>query len=300
MASRPVWEGHLRLSLVTCPVALYGATTRTNDVSFHLLNPETGNRIRMVPHDPETGEVQRSDLVRGFEVSKDRYVVVTNEEIGAVRLPSTRSIDIEQFVDEREIDRIYWNDPYYLTPNGATGVEAFAVIREAMERQKRIALGRVVMHTRERLVAIEPRGKGLLVTTLRTHDEVRDWQEVFESVPDVAPDKRMLDIAGKIIEQQQARFDPTSFEDRYENALRELIKEKSRTGEPIAAAEPEPEEKVIDLMEALARSLERGGATGEKASRFLKSAKPKKKTKSKSAPRSAAARASTSRRRAAG
>jgi len=125
MASRPVWEGHLRLSLVTCPVALYSATTRANDVSFNLLNPETGNRIRMVPHDPDTGEVKRSDLVRGFEIAKDRFVTVTDEEIAAVRLPSTRSIDIETFVEESEIDRIYWNDPYYLVPSGTTGVEAF-------------------------------------------------------------------------------------------------------------------------------------------------------------------------------
>lgn len=293
MASRPVWEGHLKLSLVTCPVALYGATTRANDVSFHLLNPETGNRIRMVPHDPEAGEVKRGDLVRGFEIAKDRYVIVSDEEIKAVRLPSTRSIEIEEFVEESEIDRIYWNDPYYLVPNGTAGVEAFAVIREAMARQKRVALGRVVMHTRERLVAIEPRGKGLLVTTLRTHDEIRDGAELFDGIADKQPDKRMLEIAGKIIEQQQASFDPTRFEDRYENALRALIEKKSKTGKPIEAAEPEPEEKVIDLMDALARSLRQGGGeTQARAKRFLKS--------TKRASRGAAARtASGGRKRAA-
>jgi DNA end-binding protein Ku len=275
MASRPVWEGHLRLSLVTCPVALYGATTRANDVSFHLINPETGNRIRMVPHDPESGEVERSDLVRGFEITKGRYVTLTNDEIKAVRLPSTRSIDIEEFVDEGEIDRIYWNDPYYLVPSGAAGVEAFTVIREAMARQKRVALGRVVMHTRERLVAIEPRDKGLLVTTLRTHEEVRDAKEIFSAVPDAQADKRMLEIAGKIIEQQEARFDPARFEDRYESALRALIEEKARTGDPIVASAPEAEETVIDLMDALARSLKQGGGqTQARAKRFLKSAKP--------------------------
>lgn len=293
MASRPVWEGHLRLSLVTCPVALYGATTRANDVSFHLINPETGNRIRMVPHDPEAGEVKRSDLVRGFEIAKDRYVIVGDDEIKAVRLPSTRSIDIEEFVDESEIDRIYWNDPYYLVPSGTTGIDAFTVIRDAMASQKRVALGRVVMHTRERLVAIEPRGKGLLVTTLRTHDEIREAAQMFDSIPDKQPDKRMLDIAGKIIEQQEASFDPTRFEDRYENALRALIEKKSKSGKPIEAPEPEPEEKVIDLMDALARSLKQGGdATKARAKRFLKSAK--------STSRSAAARTATgSKRRAA-
>lgn len=271
MARRPVWEGHLRLSLVTCPVALYGATTRANDVSFHFINPETGNRVKMVPHDPDTGEVKRSDLVRGYAVSKDRYITLTNEEIKAVRLESTRIIDIEQFVDEADIDRIYWNDPYLLVPSGKTGVDAFTVIREAMARSKRVALGRVVMHTRERLVAIEPRGKGLLVTTLRSKDEIRDESEIFDAVPDVTPDKRMLDIAAKIIEQQEAAFDPSRFDDRYEDALRALIKEKTKSGKPIAAPPVDSEETVVDLMEALARSLEQGGPKKARAARFLKS-----------------------------
>src|SRR5215831_5085076 len=163
LSSRPTWQGSLRLSLVSCPVALYGATSRTADISFHLLNPETNNRIRMIPTDPDTGPVERSDLVKGYEISKNHYVVLSNEELQSVRLETTKTIDIERFVDENDIDRLYWNDPYYLLPNDKSGMEAYSVIREALSETGRIALGRVVMHTRERLVALEPRGKGIIV-----------------------------------------------------------------------------------------------------------------------------------------
>src|SRR5258708_17440118 len=168
MAQRPIWEGHLRLSLVTCPVALYSATTTARDVHFHMLHKDTHNRIRMVPHDPERGPVERKDLVRGFEIDKDKYVVVSNDEINAVKLESTRMIDIERFVDLKEIDRIYWDTPYYVTPSGKAGLDAYVVIREAMLSVGKIALGRLVLHWHERLVALEPRDKGFLLTTLRT------------------------------------------------------------------------------------------------------------------------------------
>src|SRR5437764_4168239 len=160
--TRPVWQGNLRLSLVSCPVALFNATTRTSDVSFHLLNPETNNRIRMIPTDPETGPIERSQLVKGYEISKNHYVIVSNEELDDVKLETTRTLEIERFVDASSIDRLYWNDPYFLVPQGNDGLDAYAVIREAMAQEGRIALGRVVMHTRERLMAVEPRGKGLL------------------------------------------------------------------------------------------------------------------------------------------
>src|SRR5580765_3450161 len=139
LSSRPAWQGNLRLSLVSCPVALYGATSRTADISFHLLNPETNNRIRMIPTDPDTGPVERSDMVKGYEISKNHYVVLSNDELQSVRLESTKTIDIERFVDEKDIDRLYWNEPYYLLPNDKTGVEAYAVIREALVETGRIA-----------------------------------------------------------------------------------------------------------------------------------------------------------------
>jgi len=260
LSARPVWQGSLRLSLVSCPVALYGATSRTADISFHLLNPETNNRIRMIPTDPDTGPVERADLVKGYEISKNHYVILSNEELQSVRLETTRTIDIERFVDEKDIDRLYWNDPYYLLPNDKSGVEAYTVIREALSETGRIALGRVVMHTRERLVALEPRDKGIIVYTLRMGDEVILPKAAFDDIPAARPSHQMIDIARKIIEQQEGAFEPEKFEDRYENALRDLIRRKER-GEKLVTAEPVEESNVIDLMEALKKSLKTKGRT---------------------------------------
>jgi DNA end-binding protein Ku len=268
-ALRPTWEGHLRLSLVTCPVALYTATERSADIHFNLINPKTHNRIHMQTVDAGTGKpVDRSELVRGFPVAKNKYVLLDKEELDAVKLESTRIVDIEHFVDADQIDRIYWDEPYYLAPSGKTGIEAFAVIRAAMEKQNKVALGRLVLHQRERVCALEPREGGILLTTLRTHDEIRSSDAVFDrSLP--RPDARMLEIAEKIIEQQEAPFDPAAFRDRYEEALRDLI-ERKKKGESLVTAEPEePEGKVVDLMEALRQSLKGGGAGREKAERFM-------------------------------
>ena len=281
-AMKPTWEGHLRLSLVTCPVALYSATERSADVHFNLINPKTNNRIKMQSVDAGTGDVvERSDLVKGFAVAKNKYVLLDKEELDSVKLESTRILDIEEFVDAATIDRIYWDEPYYLAPLGKTGIDAFAVIRAAMSKQKKVALGRVVLHTRERVCALEPRDSGILLTTLRTHDEIRDSSEVFDrNLP--RPEARMLEIAEKIIEQQAAKFDPTHFKDRYEDALRDLIARKSKGKPVISTAPEESDEKVVDLMEALRRSLKgAGGPSRDKADRFIaarkKAAKPKRK-----------------------
>ncbi len=285
-AMKPTWEGHLRLSLVTCPVALYSATERSADVHFNLINPKTNNRIKMQSIDAGTGEVvERSDLVRGFAIAKNKYVLLDKDELDAVKLESTRIIDIEEFVDAATIDRIYWDEPYYLAPQGKTGIDAFAVIRAAMSRQKKVALGRVVLHTRERVCALEPRDSGILLTTLRSHDEIRDSGEVFDrNLP--KPGTRMLEIAEKIIDQQAAKFDPTHFKDRYEDALRDLIARKSK-GRPVVSTAPdEADEKVVDLMEALRRSLKGGGGPSrDKADRFIaarsKAGKARKKAVTK-------------------
>ncbi len=269
-AMRPTWEGHLRLSLVTCPVALYTATERAADVHFNLINPKTNNRIRMQTVDAGTGKVvDRADLVKGFAVSKNKYVLFEPEELDAVKLESTRIIDIEEFVDASSIDRIYWDEPYYLAPAGKTGIEAYSVIRAAMEKQDKVALGRLVMHQRERICALEPREGGILLTTLRTHDEIRSSAGVFDrNLP--RPDSRMLEVAEKIIAQQEAEFDPSEFKDRYEDALRDLIKRKAKGEEVVKSEEPEDEEKVVDLMDALRRSLKGGGGPSrDKADRFL-------------------------------
>ena len=282
MATRPTWQGYLRLSLVSCPVALYTAVSRTSEVHFNMLHKKTHNRIRMIPTDPETGPVDRSEIVKGFEIEKGQYVVVTDEEIKNVRLETTRTLDIERFVDEDDIDRLYWNDPYFLTPDGEMAVEAFAVIREAMRKAGKVALGRLVMHQRERLMALEPRDRGILAYTIRANREVRDAEEVFDRIPAAKPPAAMIDIASKIISQQEGPFDPSKFTDRYEEALRALIKEKEK-GHKVKTVEAPREAEVIDLMEALKRSL--GDGAGER-----RKTAPKRAATRKPADKTAAAR----------
>jgi DNA end-binding protein Ku len=254
LSNRPIWSGNLRLSLVSCPVALFGAVSRRRDIAFHLINPATNNRIRMVPTDPDSGPVNRSDLVRGYEFEKDRYAIVTNDELNAVKLDTTDNLDIELFVEAAAIDRLFWNEPYYLLPDGDPAVEAYSVIREALAKTKRIALGRVVMHTRERLMAVEASGKGLIAYTLRMRDEVVDATAAFDRIPAEKPNPRMVDIAERIIEQSEGPFDTSTFRDRYEEALRDLVRRKEEGAATVEAPRPEPS-NVIDLMEALRRSL---------------------------------------------
>src|ERR1700722_16703647 len=278
MAARPSWEGHLRLSLVTCPVALWPATTEAETVRFNLINPKTNNRIRMQTLDARTGEeVSRGDLVKGFQIAKGEYVIFDKDELDAVKLESTRIIDIEKFVPRASIDRLYWDTPYHLLPSGKTGIEAYSVIRAAMAKQNMVAIGRLVMSTRERICAIEIEEGGLVLTTLRTAEEVRALDAV--ALPDLPkPDPKMLQIAEKIVEQQSGDFDPSEFRDRYEDALRALIEEK-RKGKPVKPAKAANDDtKVVDLMAALKKSLETGGSERRaRAERFVAAkAKPKK------------------------
>lgn len=267
MAARPTWQGHLKLSLVTCPVALYTATSSASDVRFHLINPATHNRIRMVTTDPDTGPVERSDLVKGYEISKDEYVLFDEADFDKVRLESTRTISIDQFVDEADIDRLYWDDPFYVVPEKGVGVEAFAVIREAMKTAGKIALGQLVLRGKERQLALEAHGKGLVAYTLRAHDEVKAADDFFDDIPEVQADKDMVEIAARIIGQKEAEFDPTRFHDRYDEALREMIaaKAKAKGGKGVVTA-PEPDDtNVIDLMAALKASLKgSAGPAGKK------------------------------------
>jgi len=261
---RPAWQGHMRLSLVSCPVALVNATTRAHDISFHLINPETNNRIKMIATDPDSGPVERSELVKGYEIAKEQYVLLTPEDFESVKLETTHTLDIERFVDADTIDRIYWDNPYFLVPNGDEGIDAYAVIHNAMVKANRMALGRVVMHARERLIAIEPRGKGLMAYTLRMENEVRDSDDAFSKIPAVRPDKEMTDIALKIVEQKEGPFDPGQFVDRYEQSLKQLIREKQKGHKPVRAAEPE-DTNVIDLMQALKKSLNAKGSAPKKS-----------------------------------
>ena len=272
MAYRPSWQGHLKLSLVICPVALYTATNPGGDVHFHLINPKTNNRIKMITTDPDTGPVERSDLVKGYEVAKGEYILLSDEEIKSVKLESTKTIDIERFVPGDEIDRIYWDNPYYLAPDGKMAQEAFGVIRAALEASGQIALGRIVMATRERILALEPRGKGILAYTLRSNAEVRQADEIFAGISDAKPDPAMISIAQKIIEQQEGPFDPSLFIDRYEEALKGLIEDKMKGRQIARVAEPE-DTNVVDLMTALRASLGAPEKSGEKPAARGRSAK---------------------------
>jgi DNA end-binding protein Ku len=254
MAYRPTWRGHLKLSLVACPVALYTAVSAGGDVHFNLINPKTNNRIKMQTVDPETGPVERGDLVKGYEVSKGEYILLTDEEIRSVKLESTKTIEIEHFVAEKDIDRLYWDNPYFLAPDGKMAQEAFAVIRDAMKKSGQIALGRIVMATRERILALEPRDKGILAYTLRTDAEVRDPQEVFGGIAGDKPNAGMIQIAEQIIAQKKGPFDPSEFVDRYEEALKALIEDKRKGHKLKAVSEPD-DTNVVDLMEALRASL---------------------------------------------
>ncbi len=256
MASRPYWKGHLRLSLVSCPVALYTATTSTEKVSFHLLNRENGHRLRRLMVDGETGEaVESGEQMRGYEVSKGDYVTFENDELDGIALESTHTIDIDAFVPRADIGDVYLDSPYYMAPNEKIGEDAFAVIRDAMKKRGMAGLGRVVMNRRERVVMLEPSGPGIVATTLRFPYEIKDAGEVFGAIPKTAVPAEMLALADHIIDTKKRDFEPDRFVDRYESALRDLIAAKRKGVSPKHAAEAEAPSNVVDLMEALRRSV---------------------------------------------
>ena len=228
MAPRAYWKGTLKLSLVSCPVALYPATTAAEKTRFHMINRETGNRLKQQMVDAETGDVVESDQKgRGYELRKGKYVEIEPEELEAVQIESNHTIDIESFVPSEEIDQRYLNHPYYIAPEGKPAVEAFAVIRDAMKDQDRVALAKIVLTNREHIIAIEPLGKGLLGTTLRFPYELRDEDEFFDDIKSPKITKDMVELAGHILHTKAAHFDPSKFKDEYENALKALVKRKA-------------------------------------------------------------------------
>lgn len=256
MAPRANWKGYLRLSLVSCPIALYPASSLSEKVSFNRINRKTGNRLKQQNIDAETGEVvSREDIARGYEVAKGQYLIVEDEEIDAVQIESTRTIDIDQFVPRNEIDERYIESPYYIAPDGQVGQDAFAVIRDTIGKLNMVALGRVVLARREHVIALEPRGRGLLGLMLRYPYEVRDEKLYFEDIPELTLPKEMLDLAAHIVNTKAGHFDPSRFEDRYENALIDLLKKK-QAGERIEPAREAPVPRVVNLMDALRASID--------------------------------------------
>jgi DNA end-binding protein Ku len=272
VAPRAYWKGYLKLSLVSCPIALFPGSSEREKISFNQINKMTGNRIKYRKVDAETGDdVDSSEIIKGYEVGKGQYIEIEPEELEAIAIESKRTIEIDEFVPKKEIDELYLNSPYYIVPDGEVGQQAFAVIREAIKREGMVALGKIVFTSREHVISLEPRGRGLLGTTLRYPYEVRKENEYFDDIPDEKIPKDMLDLASHIVETKAGHFEPQKFEDQYEDALKELIRKK-QSGQPIERPERREPAKVINLMDALRRSVE---VSRESAKRQAPSAKPR-------------------------
>jgi DNA end-binding protein Ku len=276
MAPRAYWKGFLKLSLVSCPISLFPATSEREKIRFHQINKHTGNRIRYMKVDAETGdEVEADNIIKGYEVTKGQYIEVEPDELEAVAIESTRSIEIEQFVPKREIDELYLGNPYYIVPDGEVGQQAFAVIRDAIKQEGMVAIGRVVFTSREHIIALEARGKGMMGVTLRYPYEVRNEKDYFDEIEHEKIPKDMLELAQHIVKTKRGHFQPDKFEDRYEDALKDLLKKKEH-GEKIERPEKREPAKVINLMDALRRS-----AKGEAPRERRKASRPHHRTAKK-------------------
>jgi DNA end-binding protein Ku len=277
MAPRANWKGYLKLSLVTCPIALFPATSEAEKISFNQINRKTGHRIKYQKVDAETGEdVENEDIIKGYKVDTDTYVTIEKDGLANIALESTRTIDIDEFVPKSEIDELYIDRPYYIVPDGKLGHDAYAVIRETIRATNKVALGRLVLTNREYVIALEPRDNGMMGLLLRYPYEVRQPAEYFDGIQDVKITKDMLDLARHIVEQKTGHFEPGKFEDRYEAALIEMINQK-QAGRPVAKAKRPSGGNVVDLMEALRQSIKGGSET--KAGPAAKPSKKRPSTK---------------------
>jgi DNA end-binding protein Ku len=279
MAARAYWQGQIRLALVSIPVELYSATKSGSKIRFNQIHEPSGKRISYEKVVPGIGPVDKDEIIRGFEVGKGSYVLLEDEEIDAVKIESRRTLELVQFVEAHEIDPLYFDRPYYVAPQDELAEEAFIVLREALRKAKKVALGQLSVRGSEKLVAIKPCGKGLLLETLRYADEVREGQAFFDEIGDAKPKKELLDLATTLIDQKSAPFDANEFEDRYSEALRDLIekKRKAKKGEAVIEDVDEPGDSrggnVVDLMAALKKSVgDEKKPAAKKASRTKKSA----------------------------
>jgi DNA end-binding protein Ku len=267
VAPRAYWKGYLKLSLVSCPIALFTATSEREKISFHQLNKKTGNRIRYRKVDAETGdEVDSSQIIKGYEVAKSEYIELEPEELEAVAIDSKRVIEIDEFVPKAEIDELYLRDPYFIVPDGEVGQQAFAVIREAIRKEGMVALGKIVFTSREHIIALEPRNNGMVGVTLRYPYEVRQTEEFFDTIDDEKVPKDMLDLAIHIVDTKRGKFEPEKFEDHYENALKDLLRKKQK-GEKIERPREPARTNVVNLMEALRQSVQAEGGKRSGATR---------------------------------
>ena len=280
MAARAYWKGFVKISLVSFPVSLFAVTSSSNRVAFHQVHKDTKRRIKLVPHDPELGPVERADLVKGYEYEKGKYVIIDPEELEAIKFETTKTIEIEKFVPMGSIDPLYRDGTYYVAPDGAVAEESFRVFAEAMARKKVVALARIVLSGRERMASLQPRGPGMMLTTLRYGQEVRSEGAYFEDIKDEEPNKNLLGLAEKLIDQNLGEFDPNEFADRYGDAVLELVKSKVE-GRPAEFAEDAPQAaNIVSLMDALKQSVEGGGEAAEEQKA---PAKPKRRAAKKAA-----------------
>jgi DNA end-binding protein Ku len=267
MAPRPYWKGHIRLSLVSFEVQLYTASRAAREFPLHQIDKKSGERIRYQTIVPGKGAVPRDEIVKGYEYEKDRYVLFEPEELEKLKLESKHTIDLVQFVDTHEIDVLYYDKPYYVAPGAAHSEEAFGIVRDALRQMRKYALGQIVLAGRERIAALKPCGKGMVLETLRYGEEVREAETYFADIDDKAADAEQLDLAKQLIKQKSKKFDPDKFKDHYDDAMRELIKAKLGDKRAKKAIEEKrPTAQVINLMDALKKSL-RGedAAAGGKA-----------------------------------
>ncbi|MGE0153220.1 MAG: Ku protein [Reyranellaceae bacterium] len=292
-AHRPFWRGHLKLSLVSCPVQLHSAITDRNDIHLNFINPETGNRIRNQIIDAETEEVvAREELVRGYQFAKDRYVTISEEELAELKIDSSSTLEIEKFVPQEDIPAVFFDKVYYIVPDGDAGLEAFVVIRDAMDKAGMFAISRVVLARKERVIAMRPKDKGIVAYSLREADDIKPDKEYFKDIESPRVDKDMLEIAMRLVRQKSGHFDPKDYEDRYEQRMRDLIQAKLK-GVELEPLEEAEEPKVVDLMEALKRSLDQGGGKERKSAQggaTIHQLKPKPKAAKKKAVRRPAAK----------
>ena len=300
MAARAYWKGQIRLALVSIPVEIFSATKSGATIAFNQIHEPTGKRIKYEKVVPGIGPVDPDEIVKGYQYEKGSYVLLDEEELDAVKLESKKTLELTQFVDHDEIDVLYYEKPYYVVPADDLAEEAFIVLREALRRTKKVAIGQLAMRGREYMISLKPCGRGIVLETLRYADEVNKAQNYFRDIADAEPDEELLELAEALIERKTAKFDPSKFHDRYVEALEELI-ERKRKGKTIPAEEEAPPAKgmnVVDLMAALKRSIEKPGDTGAGA-RKAPARKPAAKSTAKKAPaKKAPAKAAPARKRA--